>query len=128
MLATSLNAANAWLILVSSAVIIWLFIWGGIKMWHVHQAGVLREQLSPMLNDIKMEQSRQATVIADIHHEVNLNSGSSIKDAVLAIRSSQSVTNSTLLDLSTKTDRIDKGLERHLGLHDGMELMNREGA
>ena len=97
-------------------------------MWHVHQAGVLREQLSPMLNDIKMEQSRQATVIADIHHEVNLNSGSSIKDAVLAIRSSQSVTNSTLLDLSTKTDRIDKGLERHLGLHDGMELMNREGA
>ena len=119
------NDANPWLLLISSAVIIWLFIWGGIKMWHGHQAKLLRNEIHPLLQEVKDEQTRQATVIAEIHHEVNLNSGSSVKDAVVAIRTSQITTNATLAELNKKTDRIDKGLERHLGMHEGMAKVER---
>lgn len=112
---------NPLAIFVSSAVVVWLFVWGGIRMWHTHQARVLRDSIQPLIQDVKNEQERQATIIAEIHHEVNLNSGSSIKDAVLSIRSTQVATNTTLVEMANKIEKIDKGLERHLGMHDGVE-------
>ncbi len=122
MLATTsfVTEANPWRLLISSGGMIWRFIWGGIKFWHVRQAQVLHEKISPLLQELKDEQSRQAGVLDVIHHEVNLNSGLSVKDTVLAIRGSQSTMSDTLGRLDEKVDNIDKGLARHLGLHDGM--------
>ena len=135
------DAANPYFLLLSSAVILWLFVWGGIKMWHKWQSSVLEDKLGPLLETkvipiiaatmapmftkLETEQERQATIIGEIHHEVNLNSGSSIKDAVVAMRDSQRIVTMTLGRLEDQVQKIDRGLERHLGMHEGMAKVER---
>lgn len=83
MLATSVvDALNPWAIFLSSAVVLWLFIWGGIKVWHKQASKTLEAKLTPFFDEIRERMNAQDLVLEEVKHEVTFNNGGSLKDGV----------------------------------------------
>ena len=86
MLASFVDAANPWLLFLSSLVVVWLFIWGGIRLWHRQAAKSLHEtfeeKFKPYFDNIDVRLSSQDEVLDEVKHEVTYNDGSSLKDGM----------------------------------------------
>jgi len=91
--ASVVNTLNPWAILASSLVALWLFIWGGIRLWHRRAATTLEEKFKPYFDEIKTQRAadqedikerldHQDLVLGNVEHEVTYNSGESLKDRV----------------------------------------------
>lgn len=92
MLATSfVDSANPYFFLGASAVALWGFIWGGIRLWHRRAAKTLAEKFKPMIDSFRDEIGKrldsQDRVLQTVEHEVTFNNGSSLKDGVKALGS-----------------------------------------
>jgi hypothetical protein len=101
----SLLGLNPWVSFLCSLLIIasmlWGLIWGGIRLWHKRATRSLKEafqeQVAPILvgmkedlatkiTEVKERLDDQDAVLEHVEHEVSLNSGTSVKDGVNALR------------------------------------------
>ena len=89
-MASVVGSLNPLFILLSSLVAVWAFIWGGIRLWHRRAKRTLDEsfdeKFKPLFDEIKADNKarfdKQDLVLANVEHEVTLNSGGSLKDGV----------------------------------------------
>lgn len=113
---------------------VWGVIWGGIRLWHKRQVKELAKEITPLLDKINDRMDAQDEVLRNVEHEVLLNNGSSIKDAVNRIENNQANTKETLEKTQTITnDTLDKMAKaitsiqidqaEHLGVHKGMLMV-----
>jgi hypothetical protein len=79
---TFVTQANPYLILGSSAVALWLFIWGGIRMWHRQAAKTLEGKFDPYFEKIDNRLDDQDALLENVNKEVTLNGGASLKDGM----------------------------------------------
>jgi len=107
-------------------------------VWRQHRKqikNVVKEELQfELRSDFDSDLIKKlAEAVEDIHHETQHNDGSSMKDALKRVEDAQSKGFENMENRMNRTDeqiermdtfiqKLDKAMEYHLGLHDGLGL------